>query len=164
MQFIVNRTRIEIRVKSMSKSPLKLYRKSVCKDGYNKLMYKTKFKMRVLLGNINQRSQIKIMKIGNLEVYGIIYKITNIINDKVYIGQTTRENGFDGRYYCKGKGIERVYKYHKNSKERFDDYNEHLLNSIEKYGFNSFEVNEIFDIAFSKEELNIKEKCSVLLY
>lgn len=32
------------------------------------------------------------MKIGNIEVYGVIYKITNTINNKVYIGQTI--NGF----------------------------------------------------------------------
>ena len=29
------------------------------------------------------------MKIGNIKCYGIIYKITNIINSKCYIGQTT---------------------------------------------------------------------------
>ena len=28
-------------------------------------------------------------KIGNLEVYGVIYKITNKVNSKCYIGQTT---------------------------------------------------------------------------
>lgn len=36
------------------------------------------------------------MKIGNLNVYGVIYKITNKINDKVYIGQTI--DGFKVRY------------------------------------------------------------------
>ena len=29
------------------------------------------------------------MIINNLEVYGIIYKVTNSVNGKVYIGQTT---------------------------------------------------------------------------
>ena len=33
------------------------------------------------------------MKIGNLKIYGIIYKIQNKINNKVYIGQTI--SGFD---------------------------------------------------------------------
>ena len=45
------------------------------------------------------------MKIGNLEVYGIIYKITNIIDNKSSIGQTV--NGFHKRYTSKGSGINR---------------------------------------------------------
>lgn len=95
------------------------------------------------------------MKIGNVECYGVIYKITNIINGKCYIGQTTRS--FKKRYKTDGKGIERVYKYHKNRKNNNHSYNEYLLKSIKKYGFEAFEVIEVFDVAFSKEELNIKE-------
>lgn len=97
------------------------------------------------------------MKIGNLEVYGIIYKITNIINGKIYIGQTTDKRGFNGRYSFMGKGIERVYNYHKYYKDHNKNYNHYLLNSIEKYGFDAFKIIEVFDIAFSKNELDIKE-------
>jgi hypothetical protein len=102
------------------------------------------------------------MKIGNLEVYGVIYKITNIINGKVYIGQTI--NGFDRRYDNGGIGIERVYNFHKCAKKNKGHFNQHLLGSIEKYGFNAFEVTELLDIAFSKEELNIKEICWIKTY
>lgn len=102
------------------------------------------------------------MKIGNIECYGIIYKITNTINGKVYIGQTINE--FNRRYFYKGNGIERVYNYHKRFKERNLKYNEYLLNSIKKYGFDAFEVIEIYDIAFSKEELDIKEKHYIKLF
>lgn len=104
------------------------------------------------------------MKIGNLEVYGIIYKITNKINNKVYIGQTSRKYGFKDRYSYSGKGIERVYKYHQSNKSNKLLYNSHLLRSIEKYDFEAFQVNEIFDIAFSKDELNIKEELWIKIY
>ena len=98
------------------------------------------------------------MRIGNLEVYGIIYKITNKINNKCYIGQTTNKYGFKGRYRQSGdSSIERVYKYHIHERERGKSFNDHLLKSIEKYGFEAFEVIEVLDVAFSKEELNTKE-------
>lgn len=101
------------------------------------------------------------MRIGNLEVYGIIYKITNKVNGKSYIGQTRRENGFKGRYPHGGEGIERVYIYYKKEIEindRHSHVNYHLFNSIGKYGFENFEVTEVYDIAFSQQELDIKEK------
>lgn len=103
------------------------------------------------------------MNIGNLGIYGMIYKITNLINNKVYIGQTTI--GFNKRYnYTGHSAIERVYKYHKYCKDNERYYNSHLLNAIEKYGFDNFKVDKIFDIAFSKEELDIKEQSWILIY
>ena len=80
------------------------------------------------------------MKIGNIECYGVIYKNTNINNNKCYIGQTTV--GFDRRYSGN------LYKNTKNS---------YLKRSIEKYGIENFEIIKIFDVAFSRNELNIKE-------
>ncbi|MBQ8234827.1 MAG: hypothetical protein IJZ36_04530 [Bacilli bacterium] len=103
------------------------------------------------------------MKIGNLEVYGIIYKITNLKNNKVYIGQTTL--GFEKRYsYTGNYDIERVYKHHKHNKDNDNNCNYHLLNAIEKYGFDIFLVEKIFDIAFSKDELDIKEQMWISIY
>lgn len=102
------------------------------------------------------------MKIGNVEVYGIIYKITNKVNGKVYIGQTIK--GFDKRYNSCGSGIERVYNYHMKNKKNKKSYNDHLLNSIKKYGLESFEVIKVLDIAFSRIELDIKEKHYIDLY
>lgn len=95
------------------------------------------------------------MKIGNIECYGVIYKITNLVNNKCYIGQTTV--GFNKRYSAIGKGIERVYNYHERAKQYEGKYNDYLLKSIKKYGFNCWEIIKIYDIAFSKEELDIKE-------
>ena len=100
----------------------------------------------------------------NLEVYGIIYLIRNKVSGKCYVGQTQEEKGFDYRYYYSGEGIERVYNYHKSLREHNRSYNEHLLRSIEKYGFEAFEVNKCLDYAFSLEELNIKEKVYIQLY
>lgn len=88
------------------------------------------------------------MKIGNLQVYGVIYKITNKINDKVYIGQTVL--GFKKRY----KGGQ----WHKFT------HNQHLKNSAHKYGVDNFEVTEILDVAFSKIELDLKENVYIKTY
>ena len=107
------------------------------------------------------------IKIGNLEVYGIIYRIINKINGKVYIGQTINKNGLRGRYPISKKKplIEGVYRHHKYLLNYGSNgCNKHLLNAISKYGFNSFEVNDLFDVAFSKKELDIKEKIYINLY
>lgn len=104
------------------------------------------------------------MEIGDLEVFGIIYKIRNKINNKLYIGQTCQKRGFKDRYCAKGTGIERVYNFCIRQKKYNEDYNVHLFNAMEKYGLENFEVSEIFDIAFSKDELNIKEQCWIQIY
>lgn len=84
-----------------------------------------------------------------MQKYGIIYKITNKINNKVYIGQTIKKYGFKQRY---------SYNLAKNTK------NLHLKSSIEKYGIENFEIIEEFDIAYSKEELDNKEKYWISYY
>lgn len=95
--------------------------------------------------------------IDGKEYYGIIYKIENLLTHEVYIGQTTELQGFNGRYRSKGVGIERVYNYHNSRRNSGVYYNHHLLKSIEKYGFDMFVVDEIFDIALTFDELNDKE-------
>lgn len=89
------------------------------------------------------------MKLGNLEIFGVIYKIINKINNKIYIGQTIQEGGFDVRYHG---NLER------------NTHNKHLKTSIHKYGIENFEIIKIFDIAFSQEELDIREDMYISLY
>lgn len=96
--------------------------------------------------------------IDGKQYYGIIYKVENKITHEVYIGQTISPRGFKGRYRFKGSGVERMYKYYKHFQDRNGYYNEHLFRAINKYGFDSFEVDEVHDVASSKEELNKKEK------
>lgn len=106
---------------------------------------------------LHKRGDITSVIIGDKEYYGIIYKIENTVNHKVYIGQTVTKRGFKTRYNFAGEGIERVYKYYIFRRGKGLDYNPHLLSSIEKYGFDAFVVDEVFDIADSQEELNEKE-------
>jgi len=72
-----------------------------------------------------------------------IYKITNIINGKCYIGRTA---DFYRRYH--------QYKYGFNSR-KVKYINEHFLNSMIKYGFDSF-IFEIIELC-SFDETLVKE-------
>jgi group I intron endonuclease len=78
------------------------------------------------------------------DIKGIIYKITNTLNNKVYIGQTVR--GF----------LERYNEYKSDFKNKSKSNNIYLYNSFLKYGFDNFKF-EIIDHAESIEELNEKE-------
>jgi len=84
----------------------------------------------------------------NIEVYGVIYKITNNIDNKVYIGQTS--GSFNYRYSGSN------WWKHTNNK--------HLKSSALKYGEKNFSINIKFDVAFSKEELDEKETYWIKYY
>ena len=74
----------------------------------------------------------------NENIIGIIYLITNIVNNKKYIGQTTRSLNDRINDYRRGYG------------------NEYLNNSIQKHGWDNFKF-EVIDTAQSIIELNNKE-------
>lgn len=81
------------------------------------------------------------------EPYGVIYKVTNRINNKIYIGQTIQiENGII-------KGFKN--RYGGNLLKNTD--NEHLKNSINFHGIENFEIIPVWDIAYSQEELDFLE-------
>lgn len=73
------------------------------------------------------------------DVNFVIYKIINKINNKIYIGQTTRTLN------------ERITSY------KYEKSNRPIINALKKYGMNSFQF-EIIDKAFSVDELNLLEE------
>ena len=73
----------------------------------------------------------------------LIYKITNKINKKVYIGQTTRK-------------LKSRWRGHVSSSV-LNKSNNLFHNAIQKYGEDAFEVEQI-DFANSREELDVLEK------
>ena len=83
----------------------------------------------------------------------VIYKITNLVNDKIYIGQTV--NSFNQRYSGAGVGVERI--------THLKTTNEHLLRAIGKYGAKNFKV-EIIEQCSTVEELNTREAHYIELY
>lgn len=85
--------------------------------------------------------------------YGIIYKIENKINHKVYIGQTTQKTVWH-RYNCVNDHSKIVYNTH----------NQQLKRDMIRYGLRNFEITNAIDIAYSKNELNKKEKQWISYY
>lgn len=79
----------------------------------------------------------------------IIYKITNIVNNKVYIGLTT-------------KTLEKRWKGHLNSINSKTKSSRYLYSSMKKHGINNFKIEEIekcenINALFSKEIYWIKK-------
>ena len=73
----------------------------------------------------------------------IIYKITNTINGKIYVGLTTTSL------------TKRMYSYKSAAKSK-KDISHGIVLALRKYGFEQF-VFEIIDHAISKQELKQKE-------
>lgn len=79
-------------------------------------------------------------------MYGYIYKITNKINGKIYIGQTIHKIQYRFREHC--NGIKYLLKHRKNVS--------YLQKAILKYGKENFIIEEI-DTAVSEEDMDNKE-------
>ncbi len=78
-----------------------------------------------------------------LEPYGFIYQVTNLINGKIYIGQTTNRRGIRGLMTL--NSLKNCYKD-----------NLHLISSFKKYGIDNFK-RDIIDSVKNKEKLDEKE-------
>ncbi len=80
----------------------------------------------------------------------IVYKITNVINGKVYVGQTIRP--LSVRYY------EHVKDFQRNTRNNtMMKGSRKLYSAFAKHGVGNFRVEEI-DRATSMDELNLKEQ------
>lgn len=92
--------------------------------------------------------------------YGEIYKITNITNGKIYIGQAVK---YQGQYHSKW-GTEGRWKSHiSDAHSSSADHCRYLNMAIRKYGEKSFKVEKILDCD-SKEEMDEKEKEYITKY
>jgi group I intron endonuclease len=76
-------------------------------------------------------------------VYGYIYKIINMCNEKVYVGQTTRN-------------IELRLQGHFQASRKLKNKSYYFYNAIRKYGEMNFRIEKICE-CFSLEELNNQE-------
>lgn len=83
-------------------------------------------------------------------MYGIIYKVTNKINNKVYIGQTIQT-----------LAQRRSKHYYKVNNK--NDIHTHFINALRKYPKETF-TWEIIDNAETQEELDTKEKYWIKYY
>lgn len=81
--------------------------------------------------------------------YGVIYKITNNLNGKIYIGQTKNFN-------------RRINEYKHRSKKK-DCCNYHILEVMHDIGFDNFKY-EIIDYTTDKDDANIKESLWISEY
>jgi len=78
-----------------------------------------------------------------------IYLITNLVNDKIYVGQT---NQF----------LERRWTLHKCRARRNEGYTAHLYNAMRKYGIDSFVIKEVMTCETS-EQANYLESIWIIL-
>ena len=76
---------------------------------------------------------------------GYIYKISNSINDKIYIGQTR----------C---SIEKRFNQHKQRSRKKSKYNSHLYEAMRKYGEEVFQISILETITTNLNDLYEREK------
>ena len=83
-----------------------------------------------------------------MDTYGVIYKITNIVNGKIYIGKTRHT-------------LAQRWNDHKKAARKF--INRRLCNAMNKYGYSKFKMS-LVEQCKSLDELNTREKYYIATY
>ena len=87
--------------------------------------------------------------------YGYIYRATNVVNDKIYLGKTETKQWGEGKIPIEERWKREVKEaYYRKAREENLRY---IENAVIKYGAENFELIQE-DIAYSLEELNQKER------
>ncbi|TET03763.1 MAG: GIY-YIG nuclease family protein, partial [Promethearchaeota archaeon] len=86
--------------------------------------------------------------------YGYIYRATNVVNGKVYIGQTVASRWNEGKIPIEERWKEEVGEAYR--KEARGENLRYVENAIVKYGPENFDLTQQ-DIAYNQEELDRKE-------
>lgn len=81
-----------------------------------------------------------------------IYRITNIVNNKIYIGSA----------FCKG-GLNRRWVAHKSTLKRNKHFNQYLQNSWNKYGKDNF-IFEVLEIVSDSDKIYLREQFYIDFY
>jgi hypothetical protein len=97
---------------------------------------------------------------NNKIIYGLIYLSTNTLNQKKYVGQTTRTIEIEWTDLM-NQGQRLREKRKKNP--LLPIKSRHILNAIAKYDDNIWDLN-LLDIAYNKSELNEKEQYYIDIY
>ena len=83
---------------------------------------------------------------------GVIYKITNLVNNKIYIGKTVNL----AQRWASHRRIAKQWEYDEQTHHKHK-YRSFLYAAMSKYGNQNF-IIEIIDHATTKEQLNVLEK------
>lgn len=111
----------------------------------------------IFLGTLNYLTYynfyitMKIKFIRRLFILGAIYKITNLVNNKVYIGKTIRNT-------------KTRWQEHIQYSKLINRYDTPLYRAIRKYNIENFSFEILEDNIKSLEELNQKEKDYIIKY
>lgn len=90
-----------------------------------------------------------------MDAYGTIYRVTNTVNEKKYVGQTTDLD--IERYWrqCCSAAL-----HEKDVKKKQSRY---LWRAIRKYGVGAWKIEKVCDV-FSKQDLDVAEDAFIRLY
>lgn len=100
-----------------------------------------------------QLSSVMSINKNKEEIYGLIYKIQNGKDGKIYIGQTTKES-IEERFEEHIKCVKRLIK---GTGKQADIRNSYLYNAMKCHGIDTFSISLVDNSAKDQDELNVLE-------